>query len=322
MKRIAVLLATLGALLAPTLAAADVDNVVSVTLPDQYKRGGAPAGMVGLTPQPPTAQKSAPSEGFSRSAAGIPRRYTVVTPLYIRGETTSYMRFFNGQTTPVTTNITVVGAQSGTVLGTANVTVPVYAAPQYTIFQILQAAGVSNPPPSPDSDVVLYLDDPQNLGNNGFQHVIYNNANGFFENASMCTYLNNERYEGVNQILTGVHTSTLSLFPVTIYLHNYYESTVTYEVLVTDALDGTPIGRVRLTNIPGNTSYEIPFAFFEQALNWKPRQNQERANMFFSATTAGYYAVVGQMVQNQRFGTFVNLTHFCAINHVTPIPVP
>lgn len=318
MKRIAVLLAAFGALLAPTLAAAEVDNVVSVTLPAQYRSGVAPAGMVGLKPQPPTEAKAAPTEGFARSAAGIPRQYTVVTPIFTRGDTISYMRFFNGQTTPITTNITVVGAQSGTILGTANVTVPVYAAPQYSIFQILQAANVPNPQLEPDNGVVLYLSDPQNLGNNGFQHVIYNINNGFFENSSMCTYLNNERYEGLNQILIGVHTSTLPLFPVTIYLHNYYEATVTYEVLVTDALDGTPIGKVRLTNIPGNTSYEIPFAFFEQVLGWKPRVNQERANMIFSATTPGYHAVVAQMVTNTRFGSFVNLTHFCAINHITP----
>ena len=316
MKRIAVLMAALGVILAPTLAAAEADDIVSVTIPSQYKLGGAPPGM-GYLPDPPVEKSASSSEGFSRAAAGIPRQYTVVAPVFIRGNTTSYLRFFNGQTTPVTTNITVVGAQSGTILGTANVTVPVYATPQYPIQQILSAANVPNPPLPPDEGVVLYLSDPRNLGNNGFQHVIYNDLNGFFENASMCTYLNNERYEGVNQILINVHTSALPLYPVTIYLHNYYETAVTYQVRITDVRDGKQIGQLQLQNIPGNSSYEIPFAFFEQALGWTPRSNQEAVNLFFNTTTPGFYATVGQMVVNTRLSTYVNMTHFCAINHLS-----
>ncbi len=174
-----------------------------------------------------------------------------------------------------------------------------------------------NPPLAPDEGVVLHLSDPQNLGNNGFQHVIYSDLNGFFENASMCTYLNNERYEGVNRILIKAHTSALPLYLVTIYLHNHYDTAVPYQGRITDVRDGKQIGRLPLQNIPGNSSYESPFAFFDQTLGWTPRSDQESVNLFFNTTTLGFYATAGQMVVNTRLSTYVNMTHFCAINHLS-----
>ena len=180
----------------------------------------------------------------------------------------------------------------------------------------MSAAGVSGTFTGNDDGYSIYLEDPQNRGNYSFQHVIYNNDNAFFENASMCTYLHNESYEAINQILINVHTSTLANFLAFIYIHNYYTATVSYTATITDARNGQVIGSVKM-DLPPNTSYTVPFSYFEQQLNWVPRANQEHANIIFTSTP-GYYAIVGQMIYNSRFGSYVNMTHFCAINHYDP----
>ncbi len=140
------LMIALGLLAAPIVAqAADV----TVQLPDRFQTGRAPAGMEGFAT--PNASAQAPEQapetvlraqaapaGVERQQAALPRKYTVISPIYLGNDrnTFSYIRFFNGLTVPASTNVLVVGNRTGTVYGTATVTAPVYSSPQYSITEL------------------------------------------------------------------------------------------------------------------------------------------------------------------------------------------
>lgn len=318
--------------LASTLAiaglcyAADPAPVI-VKLPDEFILGKAPSG--GSMSPPATPQTTSTTSSTSpalqtritngvetaQDTPGLPRQYTVVTPIFLGDDhgTTSYIRFFNGQNATAETDILVVGNHTGHVYGTANVIQPIYSSPQFIISDLLNAANVHGFIDG-DDGYSLYLEDPGNTGNNGFQHMIYSINSGFFENASMCTYFNNEQYSAINQILINVHTSILPDFPAYIYIHNVYPQPVTYSVTITESMTGQVLGQITLQTLNPNTSYRVPETFFEQAIGWHPQPNQYQVNLFFHGDP-GYYAIVGQMIYNAHVGSYVNVTHFCAINH-------
>jgi len=54
-----------------------------------------------------------------------------------------------------------------------------------------------------------------------YQHVIYNGANGFFENVSACHFDAARDYSGLNAILYNVHTTLLASYPAQVYVDNY-----------------------------------------------------------------------------------------------------
>jgi hypothetical protein len=197
----------------------------------------------------------------------------------------------------------------------ANVTVPEYASPQYTITQILSAAG-AGPLTGGDTAYVLYLQDPANTGNNGYQHVYWKSNNGFFDNASVCTYEPNGNYSGENQILINVYTTAVPLYPSQINLVNY-KAAATYTVTITDAATGQVLGQIGV-NLDANAIYSVPFSYFEQQINWTPSSSQYNANMFVEPPSGQpYQLVVSQLIYNSQFGSYVNMSAFCAINQIT-----
>ena len=132
------------------------------------------------------------------------RNYAVVAPIYTGAAdgNISYLRLINDNATASTFMVNVVGSPSGRVYGTASILVAAGSSPQYAIGTILSLATVTALSGG-DTGYALYLQDTDQVG---FQHVIYNNASGFFENASVCEYA---MPPAAQPILRNVHSSQL-----------------------------------------------------------------------------------------------------------------
>lgn len=299
-------------------SSAFAEEIKTVDVPDRYLVGRAPTG---LTPPADAAIQPAREEAQARPAteraqAMTNTAYTVVAPVF-RGEggSNSFLRFISGTRTPnIATNIWVVATPSGTVLGEAHVIVQRYASPQYSIQQILDAAGVTKLPAG-DTGYALYMQSKgETGGDNGFQHVLFNSINGFFENASLCTWSTRIDYTNAQRVLFNIHTSRLPLYPSQVFIHNYNITPTVYEVAIADSRTGVIIGRINL-RLEANSSYTVPFTYFETALGWVPNDRQEHANMFLAPVgDAEYNAIIGQYIYNAQFGSLVNMSQVCSIN--------
>jgi hypothetical protein len=257
------------------------------------------------------AEKQAAS-GVEKPAAYSGILATTVAPIYVGvAGNTSYLRIVNGDDFNYPTTVTVVGGPNGTVYGSATISVPPGASPQYDIYSILAAANASTLR-NGDTYYTLYL---RNVGDVGFQHVIYNSQNAFFENASVCTYVDGISYGTLNQVAINVHTTRIPTYPSFAFVHNYLSSNVAMAVDIYDASTGTLKGTYSGVAAP-NATYALPMADLEAAIGWVPTVSQPHANILVrSSTGSTSYALVGQNILNERLSAFLNMTNFCIINY-------
>ena len=104
---------------------------------------------------------------------------------------------------------------------------PRNASPQYplsTIVSDAHAAALNGG----DVSYSLYIQNPEPTS--GYQHVTYNGVTNLFDNASVCATLLNQAITSVSNslVMTNVHTTTLSGFPATVDIHNYWNAMGTY----------------------------------------------------------------------------------------------
>jgi hypothetical protein len=153
--------------------------------------------------------------------------------------------------------------------------------------------------------------------------VIYNGANQFFEDVTVCpsgTSLQGERN------LTNVHSSVISTFPETIYLHNLLDIPATYTVKVRDSRTGTLLGTLPSLSASANTTYAIPESFFETQLGIVPTTMQDHLTIEFRATAAfaqllgsdpdpvDVGAIFDSFVQSPQLNGVLNLSNKCLTN--------
>jgi hypothetical protein len=265
--------------------------------------------MLGAYPTAPTASSSVETQ---QSVDGTTS--TVIAPIFTGSDgNVSYLRFINRGATSDVTTITIVGYPTGTNYGTVNVSVQGHAAPQYSIQEVLQAKNIAGPT-NGDTGFALYLKNPDT--NAGFTHVIFNASNTFFENVSMCTYTAGTDYSSLNSWLFNVHTTQLSAYPSTVFVHNYSANPQTIIVDVYEARYGGYKGTFSLSAV-ANGTYALPFSWFQQQVSWQPTSTEMHANLNFRAGggAGSLTTVVGQAIFNQGLSAYVNMTQFCAINH-------
>jgi hypothetical protein len=245
--------------------------------------------------------------------------YAVISHLSLgAGGSLSYIRLFNADDTKNKFSITVVGSPSGRTYGTTDIEVAPRASPQFTITQIL---GLANAPTlnGGDTSFALYVQNPEHQA--GYQHVVYNTATRFFENASACNSLLGQHQisESESLSLANVHTSRIPEYPSQILIHNYWDLPITYRVTVTDATNGAVIGTVDIPTA-ANASYTYPFSFFEDKLGWVPNATQPHANLFFKEISNGFPPInVGHSIRNQALGADINMGLVCSVNLATDI---
>ncbi len=266
----------------------------------------------GDTAQPP--RRARPADRLIERASAVDgTQYAVVAPIFTSGNV-SYLRLFNGQGLPGFTSksttfaVGVVGSPSGTLYGTAQIAVPALASKQVAISEILSLASVAGLSGS-DTGYSLFI---QNTDLVGFQHIIFNQSNGFFENVSTCSqgYLNNAGDS--LQVLNNVHTSRLATYPAYVSVSNFQATAATYQVTMVDAATGATVGIMNLSTA-ANASYLLPMTFFEQQASWSPTAAQLHANLIIQA--AGSSAVVGQFVVNQTYNAYLNMSVGCLVGN-------
>ncbi|MSO73127.1 MAG: hypothetical protein EXQ84_05900 [Rhodospirillaceae bacterium] len=314
----------LGAALAAFGARAE-DPIPTIQIPDEYRLGSLPDGVM-KPPAPQTA--AAPRTSAAPAAAGFEtasaingtNNYAVIAPTYT-GTTSSFIRLFNGGSTAASFSVTVVGATTGTNYGTGVIVVPTRSSPQFTMTEIRSKANVSAS--ATDTTFSLYIQSAEPTA--GYQHVTFNGNNFFFENSSVCAHLLNEAIAPVvaSVALINVHTSSLAgnQFPSQIDIHNYFNAAINYKFTIADAANGTVVGQTNVATAP-NTSYSMPFSFFENAINWHPTSAQPHANIIVTDPSGAAPAVVlGLSITNNQLTAKINMTTACSVNAPTTASV-
>ena len=241
--------------------------------------------------------------------------YTVVAPTYTGtgGGPLTFMRFYNANTAAASTfAVTVLGSPSGQTYGSASYLVAANASLQIDLTKILADAGAAALSGG-DTSYSLYLKNADDLAM--FQHVTYSNVSGFFENLSLCQYFQGAVYSRITNVLSNVHTTRISTYPVDITVHNYTNAARAYLATVTDANTGVLIGKVTL-NVGANTTLRLAESSLEQQLNFVPTANQFHINisMVDSTNAATLTAIIGQYVFNSLLSASVNMTPLCRVH--------
>lgn len=241
----------------------------------------------------------------------------VIAPTFDGGDgNTSFIRLVNIASTAQTTTVRVIGSPSGDLYGTADISVPGRASPQYSYSDLLGEVGVSGVT-GDDTGLSFYLSSSNILS--GFQHVIFNGDNQFFENMSVCRFDGTTNYSALDQVLVNIHTTTLASFPSTVSIHNYSNAQTTAQVDVYEGAEGALKGSVLFT-ADANASYVLPFSWFQDEVSWEPSGSEFHGNLVFTMQDDTDPPITaGHTVQNQEFNAALNLTQVCAINFGTNV---
>jgi hypothetical protein len=237
----------------------------------------------------------------------------------------TFVRLGNTNNTPSVFHVTAVGASTGELYGTGDITVPGHASLQYDLGGLI-ALIAALPLAGEDTSYSFYLntDDP----NTFFQNVIYNGGNGFFEDTTICSP--GASIQGDKNV-NNIHTSKLAgnQYPSTIYVHNLLYVDAEYRATVRDSATGTVLGTVASILVKANSTAALPFSFFESKVAIP--NSVIHANVDFKPTAAfaavldptgtppnpdpdDIGAVFGNTVYSAPFNAFLNLSNKCRIN--------
>ncbi|MGE4063049.1 MAG: hypothetical protein AB7E79_06745 [Rhodospirillaceae bacterium] len=241
--------------------------------------------------------------------------YSVVAPIYLTSNFTSFLRLFNGGAGDATFTVTVVGSSTATAYGTASFTVPTAGTKQLWVQQdILPVANATNR--TNNEPVSLYIQSAQALA--GYQHVTLDFNARYFENASVCKHmLQNVLKDASSQVpLLSIHTSRLAAqgYPSQVELHNYANAAVTYRFFVRDAVTGSLLGQMDFA-AQANASYTIPMSQIESTIGFNPSESQVHVNLIVTDPTGSPPQVLlSQTIVNNTLNVTLNMTTACAVN--------
>ena len=219
----------------------------------------------------------------------------------------SYIRLQNADTASHIIGIKVVGNTTGSIYGTASYTVPIMAAPQLPIGQILTDANAGAFAGS-DTGYSLYITQALNVT---FQHVIYNSISTFFENVGTCRFRAGTDYTILNQVIWNAHTSLFkSNYPASFSVTNTDNISKPVRLDVYDASNGNLINGWG-TTLSANQSLEFTEASLEQLIAWQPASNQFHINIKVSSGAGPFTGLLESLVTNQSLFTSVNMGQVC-----------
>jgi hypothetical protein len=238
--------------------------------------------------------------------------YTVVMPFFNGSDgNTSYLRLSNYALSSVRYTIDVVGTPSGRDYGGFIQTVGSEGIVQLSLADILQRGDITLL--STDTSVAIYL----KTADYGawYQHVLYNNASGSFENLTVCPKGNTVNASDYIQAkVQGVHTTAIPAYPSTIILHNFQPYAETLTFVVTSPISGVKPAYTAV--VKANSTYTIPFSYLQSAMNWTPGNTEYLATLAVSAVgarTGNTSFLVENLVHNNVLNTYVNMTESCLV---------
>ena len=270
----------------------------------------------------PSAMSAEPAErpALEKAEALTGSNYAVIAPAYDAvGSTNSFIRLFNGGPTQTTFNIAIVNAATGVQVATAAVPVLSLAAPEYQLSTIFST--YANYHPAAGGTYALYITAQELLA--GYQHIIFADGAGLFENASVCkTYLQDVMSPMTNSIVvTGLNTSSpyVAAYPSQLQIHNFAASTKNFNATVLDANYGLAQGNKVPITIGPNTSVILPFiSKLQQVAGWTPSSIDVFANVIITDNNADVpQALVGSIIDTSAKaggGANSNMSTICAVN--------
>lgn len=259
--------------------------------------------------------QTASAEEPDRTQAVNGNLHTIIAPTYNgAGGNTSFIRFFNSSTGNSSTfSITVVGSPSSNTYGTGTLQVPANASFQRSLTEILTLTN-SGPLTGGDTNYSVYVRNSD--GGAAFQHVIYNNINGFFEDVTVCQFFSGAQHNRVVPLVANMHTSRLSGYPSEIAIHNYTNASRSYVASVFDSITGTFIGNVPVT-VGANTTVRLTSTQIEQTLNFSPSPTQFHVNVKLgdAGSELNLTALISHLVLNTAFSAppTLNMTQLCRL---------
>jgi len=245
---------------------------------------------------------------------------SVLAPLYEHSSgNISYIRFFNDSTTTSVITVQVIGTPTGRVYGSAAITVPSHASPQFAYTQILERAAVALAAyVGGDNGFSFYLS-AGTTAQQSYQHVIHSTSSGFFENMSVCQW-DEVPSEGLASAgLINVHTTSPYMveYPSQIAFHHYGGANATYRARIYRSTDGTLMDTFTFPMRPKET-FVADSKWYQDS--WIPADVESHMNIVFSRSDGGTFeGIPAHLVANGRVNGFVNMTQFCQIGYTQPV---
>lgn len=246
----------------------------------------------------PTLEKPAAISGYG---------YTVQGRMFLGADgNLSYLRFLDLSGTAAKVAATLVGSPSGRTYGTTTVDIANHASRQLSITDLMTAAGVTALDSTDDRLGVYLRADASPVA---VQHVLFSGSTGFFENMTTCQ---NSAVSDTNAALMNVHTTAIAGYTSYVTIYNYTSNEQAYDVPIYEANNGTFKGQVSVS-VPANSTFEQPFSWFQDRIQWTPEQTEYHANIKVLAQGGSRSAQVSHTVYNAKLNVYLNLTNFCSI---------
>ncbi|MDX2223357.1 MAG: hypothetical protein SFV21_11435 [Rhodospirillaceae bacterium] len=257
--------------------------------------------------------------GAAMSAAAWPcaaavdgKTHAVIAPAFTGADgNLSFVRFLNTSATAASTfTVTIVGTPTGREYGSTTYNVPARASPQHSFNNILAQANAGSLTGG-DTGYSIYLRNPSI--DSGFQHVIFNGANQFFENLSACQFFQGTQYLRVVGWLPNVHTTRLAAFPMRLFVHNFNNVGGNFRITAFDAVTGGKINDTVVT-VAANETLTMLVSALETALNFTPTASQLHLNILVEAADGGTSnAVATAAVFNSTLNALIGMSTVCKL---------
>ncbi len=234
-------------------------------------------------------------------------RYTVILGV---DPGRSYVRIANMSTAPVTSTIEVYGLETESTLGSFQIQVPAKASVQIKAEAMIQ----SLLPLELDQFLALYVRNghPDQL----WQHVQYDENNGEFSNAGICTYSPDPDFLPPGNVALNVHTTRIAQYASFVTVHNFTDETGTFEVRVYNASTGALKGTTEIELGP-RVSLNESSDWFQGAVGWFfPNETELHMNIEFVPVDPASAAriTVGHVVADLFQGGTTNLSNPCPLH--------
>ena len=265
------------------------------------------AVLLGAADSTPQLEKAQALSGYG---------YTVIGRVFLGdGGNTSYLRFLNQSGNTATVSATLIGSPSGRNYGTTQISIANHASRQVSINDMMSDLGLLGPS-SPDDRLGVYL--RSDAAPVTVQHVLYSQSTGFFENMTTCQ---NSSVSDTNSALMNLHTTNIADYTSYVTMYNYATTAAVYDVQVYEATTGAFKGLVTVTIDP-NSTFEQPFSWFQDQLQWTPGASEYHANIVAFPQGGSRGALIFHTVYNNKVGVYLNLTNFCTLeSSASTLPV-
>lgn len=245
---------------------------------------------------------SMPLRGVGKIAEAVAVRDSAIASS-AQPDAQSYLRFYNAGPNPGTVEVTLYNGVSGAeVVRWTSPTIPVGAAPQYSVADIegVLAAGNTAKPAFYTATVTPQI-------NGAFQHILYQPSAGALSNLTSC---DSTTPDGTSRLMD-VHASVLDgVFPSAVMVYNAGATAAAATIGVYDAATGAKIGSYKSATVPPSGQVVVPVATIEKNAQIVPALTRPQYNLAIEGDFAG---TLRHLLTNVRPAIITDVTTACVL---------